>query len=111
MAKHEFGIMPNFPDRERYDAYTPEKYNCISVDDDNLAPLYLREFCEIPCCWHGLDWPERNLACAGITLIPPESLALFLEVFRRQDRARFGELIALFEQALSENKFIIHFGI
>ncbi|MBE5972711.1 MAG: hypothetical protein E7246_09380 [Lachnoclostridium sp.] len=35
MAKHEFGIMQNAPKPgERYDEYEPQKYLCISVDDN-----------------------------------------------------------------------------
>lgn len=30
MAKHEFGVMQNEPERGKwYDEYEPEKYNCI----------------------------------------------------------------------------------
>ncbi len=37
MAKHEFRIMMNTPRQsERYDAYEPWKYECISVDDKDL---------------------------------------------------------------------------
>ena len=40
MAKHEFGIMPKAPRYgERYDRYEPEKYACISVDDDYVAAI------------------------------------------------------------------------
>lgn len=32
MAKHEFGLMDNTPQRgKRYDEYEPQKYNCISA--------------------------------------------------------------------------------
>ena len=35
MSKHNFGIMNNKPmNEERFDEYEPNKYNCISVDDD-----------------------------------------------------------------------------
>ena len=40
MAKHEFGIMQTAPQKgKRYDAYDPQKYNCITVDDDYLEDI------------------------------------------------------------------------
>lgn len=40
MATHEFGILPQAPaPGRRYDSYEPEKYRCISIDDEALAPL------------------------------------------------------------------------
>lgn len=34
MANHEFGIMQNQPmNKERFDEYEPNKYDCIVVDD------------------------------------------------------------------------------
>ena len=39
MPKHEFGIMPQAPQAGKcFDKYEPEKYNCISVSDDDLQP-------------------------------------------------------------------------
>ncbi len=38
LAKHEFGIIQNAPKQgKRYDGYEPQKYNCISVNDDYLG--------------------------------------------------------------------------
>ena len=40
MARHEFGIMQNAPEpRKRYDEYEPQKYNCMSVDDDYIEKI------------------------------------------------------------------------
>ncbi len=40
MAKHEFGIMQDAPQKGvRYDEYEPWKYNCISVNDDHLEDI------------------------------------------------------------------------
>ena len=48
MAKHEFGILPRDPRLgERYDAYEPERYGCVSVDDAWLEPL-LEKLADIP---------------------------------------------------------------
>lgn len=55
MAKHEFGIMPKAPRYgERYDRYEPEKYACISVDDDYVAAITER-LTAIDFYWHTLS--------------------------------------------------------
>ena len=40
MANHEFGIMQNQPmNKERFDEYEPNKYDCIVVDDNFIEPI------------------------------------------------------------------------
>ncbi|HYE10263.1 MAG TPA: hypothetical protein VEF53_08785 [Patescibacteria group bacterium] len=40
MAKHEFGIFETEPEPgKRYDEYSPEKYDCITIHDDYIEPL------------------------------------------------------------------------
>lgn len=40
MAKHEFGIMDKAPTLEQeYNDYKPEKYHCISVEDEDIESL------------------------------------------------------------------------
>ena len=78
MAKHEFGIMRTAPRaHERYDLYEPDKYRCISVPDETVEPL-LERLSAVECFWHTLQHPGKGLAYAGITLIPPASLAELL---------------------------------
>lgn len=110
MAKHEFGIMPSNPGKERYDNYEPDQYSLLVIDDEHLERL-LKKFDKIPCYWHSLCRLEKNLAYFGITLIPPESASSFIRVFKRHDQGQYGSLISLFEQAVSDNKYIIHYGI
>ena len=67
MPTHKFGIMKKAPKQsERFDVYVPEKYDCISVNDDDIEPL-LEKLSQIPCFWHTLERPEKNLAYCGIT--------------------------------------------
>ena len=109
MAKHEFGIMDMAPTLEQeYNKYNPEKYNCISVRDEEIEPL-LKEFSVIPCYWHSLKRKERGLAYYGITIIPPYSLKEFISVI--DSKAQFHELKDLLQKADKENKYVIHFGI
>lgn len=109
MPKHEFGIMKQEPKlNKRYDTYSPEKYDCISVSDDYIEPL-LKKLEIIDCYWHTLNRPEKNLAYCGITLIPPSSMEQFIEILN--DSTGTEELKNLLIKAKDLNKFVIHFGI
>ena len=92
----------------RYDTYEPEKYDCISVHDDDIEPL-LEKLSSLDCFWHTLSRPEKNLAYCGITLIPPSSLNRFIELL--EGTAGTEELKDLLTKAEEEDKFVIHFGI
>ncbi|WP_312648942.1 hypothetical protein [Aminipila sp.] len=83
MPRHEFGIMQSKPIKGvRFDRYEPEKYNCISINDDFIEPL-LTELLHIDFYWHTIDVPGKGLAYFGITLIPPESLDSLINVLFR----------------------------
>ena len=109
MLKHDFGIMPEIPVRhKRYDDYEPEKYNCISVDDEYILNIS-ENLRVLKCYWHTLDRPELGLAYYGITLIPPESVLLFLEII--SDKPELNSLVSLLWKAGNSGRFIIHYGI
>ena len=60
MAKHEFGIMDIAPTlKQEYNKYEPEKYHCISVEDEYIESL-LKELSVIPCYWHS---PNEKKGC------------------------------------------------
>ena len=66
MAKHEFGIMQNVPKKGiRYDEYEPQKYNCISVNDDYVENI-VGKFNHMDFYWHTLDVKEKGLAYCGV---------------------------------------------
>ena len=109
LARHEFGIMQNAPKpRKRYDEYDPQKYNCISVDDDYVEKIDAN-LNNIDFYWHTLDGPAKGIAYTGVTLIPPTSLQAFIAVIK--DIAELSELKDLLKKALVENKWVIHFGL
>ena len=109
MAKHEFGIMQNPPEKgTRYDKYEPQQYNCITVDDDYLEDI-VSHFNHIDFYWHTIDIKSKGFEYSGISLIPPESLSEFIKV--TCDIEGLCELRLLSEKALKENKWIIHFGL
>lgn len=109
MAKHEFGIMQYAPEQgKRYDAYEPQKYSCMTVDDDDLEDI-AANFNSIDLYWHTLDVQGKGLAYCGITLIPPSSMPAFIDAIR--DSSVLSELRELSERALRENKWMIHYGL
>ncbi len=109
MAKHEFGIMSVAPEKDRrYDDYEPQKYNCISVEDDYLE-LVTSKLNNIDFYWHTTDVKGKGLAYYGVTLIPPDSLKAVIDVVR--EVSVLAELKELSEKALKDNLWIIHFGL
>ena len=109
MAKHEFGIMMDAPQQgKRYDEYEPWKYACISVDDAYLEGVAER-LTSIDFYWHTLSVKGKGLAYCGVTLVPPCSLKSFIDVIA--DNSELSELKKLLEKALSNNKWVIHYGL
>ncbi len=109
MAKHQFGIMATTPqDGVRYDEYQPEKYGCIDVDDE-IVEILCSQMRGMPTYYHSLDVPGENLAYCGITLIPPSTSAMIICLLKEINDTE--ELKNLFEKAVKDNKFVIHFGL
>lgn len=111
---HEFGILDDFDSQKRYDDYTPQKYDCISVDDDIISS-FIENLSIMKTYFHSFNRPEQGLAYYGITIIPPESLSLFYDVvtssgyFKNSDE--LSELASKIIQATKERKYMIHYGI
>ena len=51
----------------------------------------------------------KGLAYCGVTLVPPCSLKAFIDVIA--DNSELSELKKLLENALSNNKWVIHYGL
>lgn len=110
MLSHEFGIMDDgAPEKgKRYDIYSPEKYGCISVADEHIRPL-LERFRIIKCFWHTPDREMLGLDYYGVTLIPPESLPLVIDMICKVPE--LSELTELLIRAREQERFVIHFGV
>ena len=118
MAKHEFGIINSFEENKWYSEYEPEKYNCISVNDDLIEQLiinYDEELKSIKTYFQITTQPGYGLDYCGVTLIPPESLKQFRDIiikFNSQYQSQELEaLIEVISDAMSRSKYVIHYGI
>ena len=117
MPNHEFGIVDDIMYGVDYVYYEPEKYNCISVNDDLIGEIinvYIEEFKTLKTYAHSTTEPIYGLDYCGITLIPPESLERFRNIivsanslYKSQE---FDDLIDKIFNAMLENKYLIHFG-
>jgi len=111
---HEFGIIENLEKDKKYNSYDPEKYKCISVDDELILRL-MESLTTIKTYYHSMNRPEFGLAYHGITLIPPESLPQFREnILSCEKKHRSEQLLALLNvitHAIERRKYLIHFGI
>lgn len=108
MAKHEFGIMEEAPKSGvRYDSYEPEKYRCISVDDDYIEQIDAK--CTFDSFCHTIDIPYKGLNYCGITLIPPKSCGEFAKLIK--DIRDLQPLYFLLLRAEKDQKYMIHYGL
>lgn len=116
---HEFGIMDYVEKDKDYCSYEPEKYNCIAVDDDLFMEIcnknYKDKIEKMETFFHSINRPDKGFAYYGITLIPPKSLKLFLDIIVEKNvnykSKELERLIEKISDAIKENKFLIHFGI
>ena len=118
MIKAEFGIINDFDEKKDYTGYHPEKYSCVAIDDD----LYLNDWWNdlsridtLNVYSKGVLQQQKALSRWGITIIPPKSLTDFLDIVIKDKRykrdANLVALAALIEEAIKEQKYVIHYGV
>lgn len=109
MDAHFFGIMEVAPTKaDDFVLHEPERYDCICVPDEVVVTLS-EKMTDLPVFWCSLLRPGRGLAYTGITLIPPESMDIFIAALSDVHGTR--ALRNLLEDARQRQKFVIHFGI
>ena len=91
----------------------------VGVSMDTICLWIPLIYC-LKTCFHSFDNPLSGLAFYGVTLIPPESLAQFMEIIRKsmhliaagtEDHADVLKLLDLLEKAESESKWVVHLGV
>lgn len=110
----EFGILGQ-PDADRsYDQWEPERYHCVAIDDDYLDDWWPR-LTQMRTFYHSLSRPGTALARWGVTLIPPESLPVFLSAVTADARFHadpaLAALAGTIQAAICQHAFLIHFGV
>ncbi len=110
----QFGIIDEFKKDKDYSNYEPEKYHCIAIDDDILNDWW-RQLILIKTYFHCYNRQEFALARWGVTLIPPESLESFYNIVATDQRSKSSkeltDLMILLRKTISENKYVIHYGV
>ncbi len=111
----QFGIIDQFEKLKDYSLdYEPLKYKCVAISDDILNDWW-SELILIKTYFHCYNRPSYALARWGVTLIPPESLEPFYIIVSKDNRSNSSEeligLMALLRRAISENKYVIHYGV
>ena len=113
MIKTEFGIIEDIGETQEY-SYDPKKYQCVCIDDAYIDDWW-NKLALLKTYFHSLDRPEYGLARWGITIMPPDSLPGFQEIVlsdkRINEDAHLRELADKIQDAISRNKFMIHFGV
>lgn len=118
MIRTEFGIISDFDENKDYTGYHPEKYNCTAIDDD----LYMNDWWAdlekidtLNVYSKGILQPQKALSRWGITIIPPGSLHCLLEIVKNDKRfhedVHLERLAVLIEEAVKNQKYMIHYGV
>ncbi len=114
MIKTEFGVIEDIGETKEY-SYDPEKYQCVYIDDDIYIDDWWDKLVLLKTYFHSLDRPELGLARWGITIIPPDSLPGFQEIVlsdkRINEDVHLRDLADKIQDAISRNKYMIHFGV
>lgn len=114
MIKTQFGIIDDIEETQHY-SYNPVKYYCVPIDDTTYIDDWWDRLKLMKTYFHSLKRPEYGLARYGITLIPPESLPTFQDIVLSDQRIHkdmcLVKLAERINDAINQNKFMIHFGI
>lgn len=110
-----FGIIDSFEKEKDYSyKYEPQIYSCIAINDDIINDWW-NDLTLIKTYFHNYNRPNFALARWGVTLIPPESLEAFYNIVAKDKRSKSSveliELMILIRRAISENKYMIHYGV
>jgi hypothetical protein len=111
----EFGIIDDFEkDKDYAVCYEPMKYHCVAIDDDILNDWW-SDLTLIRTYFHSYSRPDFALARWGVTLIPPESLEAFYTIVAKDRRSasstELTDLMKLLRTAITEQKYVIHYGV
>ena len=115
MIKTEFGIIDQLDKTIDYEDYDPELNNCVYIDDERYIDDWWEKLMQMKTYFHRLSRPEFGLARYGVTLIPPQSLTVFQDIVisdkRINEDPQLVLLAQLIQKAITEGKYMIHYGV
>lgn len=115
MIAAEFGIIPEISTNKIYTNYEPQKYNCIKIDDDLYIDDWWPQLQNMETYFNELNFQSKGLNRHGVTLIPPISLKCFENIVKNDSRLlsdpSLKSLLSVVQKAISENKYMIHYGV
>lgn len=104
----EFGIIETLDKNKDYGtSYEPDKYGCVSIDDDILENWWER-LTKMKSYFHCYARPETALARYGVMLIPPESLDLFYDIAAHDTAEEYQEFIEPLLELIKKRKMKIN---
>ena len=111
---HNFGIIKEIDFKKNYSDYTPQKYDCISVDDEFINSI-AGKLSIMKTYFHSYERPDFGLAYYGVTIIPPDSLSLFYDIVVSsadfKDTKELSILAKKILEATNEQQYMIHYGV
>jgi len=114
MLKPGFGIVDEVDRWKNYAVYEPEKYGCVYIDNGYIDDWW-EKLGTMKTYLHRMNRPGYALSRWGVTLIPPGSLPIFLEIVSADSRietdSHLTDLTGKIEEAIEAKKFMIHFGV
>ena len=113
MIKTEFGIIDYFDNDGDY--VLDKSTKLVYIDDDVYINDWWEQLLAMKTFFHSLKNPAQALDRWGITIIPPESLPIFQDIVLSDKRIKKDlhliELANLIDFAMSQNKYMIHYGV
>lgn len=112
----DFGIISQFDSDKNYSHFSEPfeslyaKYHCVSVADDDVNQ-WISLTSHIPTFGGCAQMPSHGINHYGITIIPPSSISLLLELLLSQQNSSIDALVLLLRDALQQNFHVICFGI
>ena len=104
MTPIEFGIIDKIDNDKEYIKYEPEKYNCVTIDDDIYIDDWWEDLSKMRTYFGDLNTPNVSLDRHGVTLIPPESLSIFETIVSNDPRIKQDYIMSCRNQSEKKNK-------
>lgn len=111
----EFGILDAIEPETEYPLFSAG--NCVMINDNAYMNHWYSTLEELGMAtfYNSLRNPGISLNRWGVTLIPPESIPMLLDIVISDPGfgadPQLSQLAALLKRAISENKFAIHYGV